>query len=542
MLKRPYKAQESLVCYWATQAVALCADIDDETLLEHVTPVQQAIERLGRDRRIIVVGGKSCGKSSLLAGIAGYPPIAAVPIQGTYTRWRYRCKDGEAAQSLFMPLAELEGLELVDTVDCSQDRETIDTLMKEADVIIGVVDARSPESSPCWEMLSGMDGVAERLLFAVTFVDTLSAEEELKLKETLREFCRVRFHTPPPLCSVTPNTAVSESFSERVQEMLEASGGIRTNIRAVIRASVDLVYKQGSILSTREAVARTDSGFLASIENEIDDLLSHQMKGLERRVHTLCSATQRALPRLLRRFNWTFGYLFSPVTLLRLELFGAGSEKFYYRTLSHDVLHMQEESDRQFLISCSTHWKGVRPRMKKTLECEIGDFPAEILERELAQLRDRLGRDLHHPFAQGRMRLHLADIFNQRSGWMMACLILICLSLTIGGAFGFIGQDSLATYGLAGALILWLGASLGHLVAARRIRQEVVQITRDMQIPLEQALSAAVKNLIVSRVSAYRSLYTAPRRKVSEHESSLEPLQKRHREINRQLHAAAPRL
>ena len=46
--------------------------------------------------------------------------------------------------------------------------------------------------------------------------------------------------------------------------------------------------------------------------------------------------------------------------------------------------------------------------------------------------------------------------------------------------------------------------------------------------------------MIVSRVAAYRRLYTDPRKRVAEYETTLEPLQKRQNEIMRQLRSAAP--
>ena len=49
-----------------------------------------------------------------------------------------------------------------------------------------------------------------------------------------------------------------------------------------------------------------------------------------------------------------------------------------------------------------------------------------------------------------------------------------------------------------------------------------------------------VQDMIVSRVAAYRRLYTEPRKKVADYETSLAPLQQRQSEIFRQLRSSAP--
>ena len=55
MLKRCYRAQESLVRYWAQQAVVLCDDIDDESLADSKSAIEQSIERMGKDRKKVSV-------------------------------------------------------------------------------------------------------------------------------------------------------------------------------------------------------------------------------------------------------------------------------------------------------------------------------------------------------------------------------------------------------------------------------------------------------------------------------------------------------
>lgn len=546
MLRRGFKTQESLSRYWAEQAVGLCHDIDDESLDEYIAPLEVEVKALERDRRVIAIGGEACGKSSLLAGVADCPLIARVPLENDYVCWRYRCLDGDATCSKFVPLEQLEGLELVDTRSCADERvaDTVRQLLHGADVVLAVIDGRQPEQSPVWALLAELP--PEQLpacLLAVTFTDTLSAEAALSLKESMRELCRHKTGAALPLYFVSPTAPQAmEAFALRVQEALAAPTGVRTAIRRVVEKGLDLVRKQGRVLNARAAVARTDSGFLAGIEQEIDNFLSHQLTSCQQCTDAYAEAALRALPDTLSKLRWSFGWFLSPVILLRLELMGAGTEKYYYRRLRDEVLEQQKASDGNFVISCGGHWRSVRPRMKQTLECEIGDFPEEALHGELSELRRRFGRDLYEPFVQTHLRYHLSKVFNARAGWMRACVVAWCFALFVAGVLGLAGFGRLALGALAVAGGIWLGGTVAHLVSSRRIRCKVVQLGQGLEEEMLATLGSYVERLLVSRVAAYRRLYTAPRRKVAQHEAMLEPLQQRHKMINMQLSAAAPRL
>ena len=546
MLTRGFRTQESLARYWAEQAVDLCNDIDDETLEELVPPVHAAIHSLQKDRRVMVIGGDACGKSSLLAMIASAPLIAKVPLKRHYVCWRYRNADGDATCSRFLPYEHLSGLELVDTLSCADAAvaDTVRQLLTGTDVIIAVMDGRSYAQSPVWDVLAAMPekGMGACLL-AVTYTDTLAADAAMKLKDTLREFCQGKLGRTLPQYFVSPtNKQACEVFAERVQEALQQPGGVRASIRNVLDKGVELVRKQGRVLNARAAVGRTDSGFLAGIEQEIDNFLSHQMLGVQQRSETYVASASYTLPLLLSSVRRTLGCTLSPVVLMRLSQLGAGTENCFYRLILDEVTRMQQESDEQFILSCAGHWKSVRPRMKKTLECEIGDFPQESLEQELQELRFRMSHNLYEPFSVARLRSSMSDLYNKRIGWMRSFVVFVCLFLCIAGVLGAIGQDIPAMGCVGVAAFIWLIGSVAHMVAARRIRREVQKLAVAMEPQLRKAISSEVENLVISRVAAYRQLYTLPRQKVAQQEAMLEPLQKRYSEINIQLSSVFPRI
>lgn len=544
-LRRVYSTQEGLVRYWADQALELCHDVDDDELAEYVQVVNEAREHLKKDRRIIAIGGAGSGKSALLAGLAGVPAIARYEREEPYVCWRYVCRDADATCSRFLPRENLYGLELVDTADCGGEAaELCRTLLQGADVVVAVVDGRSPQSSPVWELLAELpEKNLNATLLAVTHTDMLGAEQGLRLKDQLREISREKLRYPLPPYYVCPADARGvETFRSRVQESMLGPQGVRAAIRALAEVASDLVDKQGRILRARRMVSLTSNSFISGIDQEIDNILAFQMRGLEKLYSYMQDELQRAVPPLLQRVRRHFGLGLSPSTLLRLELLGADTDRALYCQMERQVQSLQAETDEQFAALCLKHWDDVRPRMKKTIECEIGEFPAEALGEELESLRKRFSGDLYDLVSGTGMRHKLYELFMAQAGWMRACLIFLCFLLTAGGVLGFVGQDMPAVCCVSAAALVWLGGAIGCQVACCHICRNLRGMAESLRGYMGSSLRGALERLIVSRVAAYRRLYTAPRRKVSRQNETLEPLQLRQKEIYLQLRTLIPRL
>lgn len=533
--------------YWAQQAVELCADIDDESLVESCGAVGKAIERMGQDRRVVLIGASGSGKSELLAGMVGCPVLSKVEPVHHYLRWRYLSDDGDTEHCRFLAEPALSGMELVNTRGCEQPAvaEAVAPLLPGADVVVAVVDARSISASPVWEMLAPLpEEGGPACLVALTHTDALDAEHTVKLSETVRTLCRERVGRVLPVYQLNPtNAALAAEFGSRVVEAMEgSSGGLRAAIRETMKCGSDLLYKQGSVLKARDAVARTDSGFLQGIEQEIDNFLARQMQGVRNCVLNYAAAAQRSMPRLIQHIRRSLGWFLSPVVLVRLESYGPAAENLYYRLVLDDVATQQEELDKQFVVSCGGHWRSVRPRMKQTLQCEIGDFPAAALEAELEQLRTRLQSALYDPFRSLKIRSAFATLFKCQVDWMRFLVVCFCLSLILAGVLGLLDFDDLAIILLAAAGGFWIFGSFIHFLVARKICSLMGTSAEPLRENLAEHLANLVQDMIVSRVSAYRRLYTEPRQRVAAYETSLAPLQQRQSEIFRQLRSAAPRV
>lgn len=545
MLKRCYRVQESQVRYWAQQAVELCEAIEDESLEPVRDAVLASIEMMEQDRRVVMIGASRSGKSELLAGMVGAPVLASVSPAYHYQRWRYLDDSGDSLHCRFLPEPNLYGMELVDTRGCENPAvaEVVAPLLPGADVVVAVVDARALDESPVWAMLAPLPvDRGPACLVAITHTDSLGAEQTVSLGDAVRQLCLEQVGRVLPVYQLNPrNPALADEFGNKVIAAMESSsGGLRAAIREVMRCGGDLLYKQGSILKARDAVARTDSGFLQSIEQEIDNFQTRQMQGVRNCVLNYSAAAQRSMPRLLHYLRRSMGWFLSPVVLMRLESYAAASENLYYNLLLSDVTQQQEELDKQFVHSCNGHWRSVRPRMKQTLQCEIGEFPAENLECELEELRLRLQNSLHEPFRFLKIRSHFAALFKCQVDWMRFFTTCMCLSLTVAGLLGFCALESMSFLFLGVAAAFWLLGSVIHLLVVRKICQLMRKEAEPLRENLAEHMTSLVQDMIVSRVSAYRRLYTDPRKRVADYETTLAPLQQRQSEIFRQLRSAAP--
>ena len=547
MLKRSYRVQESLVRYWAQQAREMYAIIGDDEMQPLLEAVEQSLAAMEGDRRIIVMGGADCGKTSLLSFISGLPVIRGGRQQESpYLRWRYGNNDGDAARSRFLPLPELKGIEFVDTGDCSEPevQEELLRLLPGSDAAIVVADARQGGASPAWEVLQQLPiNAVANVLVALTFTDHIGAEAALDLASRIREMCRQHLRLVVLVCSVNPTSEQGvETFLTRVQETLDSPEGARRAIRNTLEATGRLMTRQSGIINARTAAMRDETGFLSGIESEIDTFLAHQLDGVEGCAQDYASVPLGVLPKLQRKLRRSFGYVLSPLCLMQLEDMGAGAESSYYRLVCKEIMERQRESDSRFTASCQAHWRSVRPRMKQAIECEINDFPQDVLEAELNRLRRQLEHELYQPFNRLRIRSALDNAFSDQVGWMHTAHMLLCICLVLAGLLGFLGLDTLALCALGAVLVVWVLGAVQHAAVLRRLSGGLEREARTLDSVVHDEMPKLVRELVVSRVGAYRSLYAVASQRVSEYVERLQPLQERHNAILRELRTTAPRI
>lgn len=545
MIKRSYTARMGLVSYWAHRVLEFWQSVEATRFTDLARDVLRAERAMWLERRVIVIGAPGSGKSSLVAGLLGSELPLRAPMARSCVRWRFACSDGDVSDSRFLPKEELEGIEVVDTADCADPdcAARIEELFERTDVLIAALDCRRMDESPCWPLLQKAEDSVGAVILAITFMDQVGREELLRIKGSIRKLCHDRLHGHPVALIVSPNEAESrEAFAENVQEALDGPAGVRRLIRETGHAAADLNKSVCDVLDNRARVMSSNADFLNSIETEISNFRSHQLADIPQWRDRFARAFDDGLPRLLRRLRFSFGFLFSPVTILRLDQFARATELSSYRALVQDIWRHLTESDESFVASCEAHWRSVRPRMLAAMDYEMGEFPAQKLMLELQKVRSRLVRRLYRPFSEARMRRRFRAHFNRCIPWMMHCLRLICVLLLVAGVFGYFGQMAVASACMGGAFLAWLLATLGQWVASRRLRREVSEDMREFSPLFAASLAGALEDFLLMRVTAYRQLYNEPRLRIAHFEKTLEPLRARYPVIRDQLSGAMYRL
>ncbi len=545
MLSREFKKEESLIRYWANQAIELCYDIDDEELIQETAQIHAAIQRLNRDRRIIFIGDSKCGKSSLLAGVAQYPHIAGVPMKDEYLCWRYRCADGDATCSAFIPMENLEGLELTDTATCADpaNQDTILALMNTADVVIAVMDGRFAESSTVWPLLAALPIERKReVLITVTHTDLLGADEALKLKEKLQEISRMQLSAAPSIHFICPTTQKGlDSFIVRIKEALQAKHGLKADLKRVVDLTNALLSKQSNILRIRQTITSNNDNFLKDIDSNMQHFLKMQLDSAPLHADQYASTALMDQSKVIKALKKAMGRWLSPVTLVRMNLFGSDTENYYYHTVCDSIRRLQEESDAQFMASCHQHWDLIRPRMKKAMECDIGTFPAQSIAAELKSLRKRFTVAVHKPFNDTQLGHAINRTFLNSAFWMKFFVAIACLCLTVAGGLGAFGLTFLAIWMVLSSIIVWGLGSLFHLVSVAQCCREFSRHGEALALHMKECILPDIKDHFFSRMAAYRRLYNEPQKKVDRNKRRLAPIREQHLNIARQLATSLPR-
>lgn len=542
MIRRNFRRTENIVRYWAARALVLCRKIDHDEPSEAEPGVLDALALLDAPRRIMVIGESGCGKSSLIAGLLGFACVAAHKFDGPYIRWRLECDDGNASSSRFLPTRQLERLEIVDTAGSENalTTEALPPLLSSADIVIAVFGGDNPWSPSTWELLSVLpeDSRAVRIV-ALTHCDRRPPEDVMGIKAQLRELSAKHLGIELPLYQVSPGGHVQGSgldvFSTRIQDTLDSPELLRADIRALYTATVKLMDEQASILRRRDQMLRTDSGFLTSIDREIDGFQHRQAESIPAQVQALGHIAHALVPQLAELVLANMGAVVTPGRVLHMERMGEWVDEHYYELVRAEVEKRQEAQDRTFLFACRENWDQVRPRMKQKLGSDIGDFPEKTLGADLLILRKELGRLIYKPLNKMGIKNFIAGLGKEQAAWMERIIYLVLIFVIIGGVIGTLGHNYMGLISLGAAVAIWL-TGCGILQWEKsRLRRRIAEFAAPLQLLVVGYLEEPLRQLLVSRVSAYRKLYTKPRLKVARNAEQLAPLLKEHGEIYRAL-------
>lgn len=541
MLSLDHRSSESLVRYWAGRAVNLAKAMEDASLDDSIQRVEKAINRLDHDRRVLVLGERGSGKSSVLAGLSGLSFLPQHSMQQPYVRWRYSCRDSDGICSRFVAEPKMLGIELVDTQPLSNPdvQELLPSLIERTDILICVLDARSKANDSLWQLVEDLpEAWMGHCVLVVTHTDSLAVQESLDLKLSLRERC----HAIPERSIATYFVPMTDAktvgvFASRIAELLNSPEGHRADIKALAQCCDSLLYAEHAVLTARESLQRVNAGFVDGIDREIDHFQNKQCEGLDGAIDHYFGVAREAMPSFARVLLRGLNPCLTPSKLLRLECFAEAAELYYYRSLCAELLQRQADADRMFVLTCESHWKTARPCMVKALACDIGVFDAASLGSSLESLRRTFMVQLYDAFLEQKLRFQFFSLLQGRFSWLKGGFLGFCLFVVAAGIFGCLNWDEWAFGMLACAGVVWLFATLGILRTSYHIRQAMLAATDELVESMKLFLREPMSDYITRRVTAYRRMYVLPRQTLAKQSETLEPMQKAHSEIHRQLRA-----
>ncbi len=544
MLTLAHRSQKSILQYLAGQALTLSRDIADSSLTEHEQELQQALDQLSQDRRILLFGRAKSGKSSVLAALINEPVIARAETRERIARWR-TCppNDGPDQRAHYLMRDELAGFEFIDTADCQligvEDR--LPRLVEQSDIALAVVNSHDIENPIYWKTLAHLVEHSEHCRFAIvaTHVDSLNAMQLLRLKGALQD--GIRDYLPEPLpCFRLGSPDDIETMDELrayVQHSLDARDALYRDLINTANACQTLLQKHAILLAARQSARHADTGFLQGIDREIDRFLERQLSGVESLTDSYMQEIHQLPSSLCAWIRSHFNSFFVPSDLLLFERVVPDIESQYYSHLRTRILERQEESDRQFVLSCESHWNDVGERMQDKLHCDIGSFQNITLSRELGELHRQLLYSLHCAIQQRKLRASARQLLLPQAAKLYPLFILICMIIAVAGIIGFYEYDLFAVLCLIGALLIWLIATTVQYYQLKSVGKALESLILDVGSSIEQSLQTALGELVLSRVAAYRQLYKQPREALVEQERMLVPLTHRQRKLYQQFSA-----
>ncbi len=540
MLSLAYRSQKSLINHLAGQALALSREIAESSLVEHENTLSQALKVLTHNRRVLLLGRENSGKSTLLSALINEPLIPKVISRERVIRWRTTACEPESSPARYLMRDDLASLEFIDTTDhlLTGVVERLPELVAQSDIAIAVVNSRDLEDADFWIMLRDLLALETRCQFAIvpTHIDTLDAKQTLRLKGAIQDGIHDYVKTPIPYFPLDTREESDEltRLNAYIQEILDGEQGMHRDLVEASNACQALLQKQANVLQSRQAARSADTGFLRSVDEEINRFQERQLAGVEPLIESYVNDLQEISEDIEDELSGYFGSLFIPSDLLVYERVAPEIEAEYYLQLNAALLERQKDSDQQFLLACKSHWTSVEERMRETLHCNISSFQSGKLLHELAELHRQLFHTVYETLQQNQFRHKLHSMLTPLIAKIYPLFILICLMTAVAGGLGFYEYHFFGLLCIIAAGFFWLLASLVQQLNIRATSRALKALLIEVNHSISQPLASALAELVLSRVAAYRQLYKEPRELLVEQEKKLIPLMQEQRKLYQQ--------
>ncbi len=496
---------------------------------------EQALKACCTPQNITVIGLTGSGKSSILDALAGDKFCALSDGTDTVTCWHYGPTRStlpyEWARQRFYPADCLLNLEFRDTVGLEDEavQQKLNLILLSADVIPVVIKATDGINPALWDYLETLnEDLYPRMVLTLTHAETLSYEQAQALKETLRATSKERLGIQLPLYPVTPAGDCAgegvEALRIYVQEQLKARPMTDGRIKNLLDASSQLLNEQEEVLKARNRLSRLDTGFLSTIDHEIDRIQIQMEDEMPARLKAYADYVQENVSRLGKKSARQLGRILSIRRSMVIERFPAFIDEWFYEVVRAGVEQGHGNYNKEFLNICRDHWDHVRPRVKEQWNCDIGEFPAAKLQTDLDEYKKRLGCALYKPLRDFGIKPCLANLFREQGSVMHVEVRIILVLIMLAGLLGSFGENPAAFACLGLTLVIWLCCNVGLAWMGYKLNKDIVSAATDMHIAVECGLSDPLYQIMINSISDYRKLYLDIHKQVAVYAEQLAPL------------------
>ena len=390
----------------ADAAAAFSARIGPDRHFDSQEKVEEALAECCSPQNVTVIGMTGSGKSSTLDALAGERFCSRVSSEATLVRWQYRPHPAphthEWVLDLFYPSDALLNLEFWDTIGLEQEDapRKLKHIVPKSDAILVVISASDGNHSALWDYLRTLEErLHSRMVLVITHAELLSFEKLQSLKEELRSTSRECLGVQLPLYPVTTAGEHAgegvEALTACVQEVLKRSPLTDKRVERLLLATDSLLEEQGKVLDELSRLSKMDSGFLTSIDREIDRIQLQMEDEMPARLKAYAQYVQDCVPRLGKKSARQMGRFLSIRRTMILHKLPPVIDEWFYELVKSGIEERHAYYNKEFLNICQTHWNHVRPRVKEQWDCDIGDFPAAKLQTDLEVYKERLGRSIY---------------------------------------------------------------------------------------------------------------------------------------------------
>lgn len=505
------------------------------------------------DRHVVaVVGDKGAGKSSVLDLLSGCSFFSKAAEPALARLWCYARRPGEyihdGVETGYYPAEFLDHVRLMDTrgIDSLDSSVHLTRILTDVDIIIYVIDARTPQGAGSWQFLAQLPEESySRMVIAITHEDFFDYEQQQNIKSFIRKQSELHFGLEVPLYMLRAGGEFKgqggEALARRINSMidtLQIHSGAEENLLQVTRV---LLGEQKHVLHNQDMLSRLDAGFLSNIENEIDYMQQQIEKVLPARLQAISRFVQDCIPMMAKKAARQLGYFLSIRHLSRLSRMSFYIDSWFYEYIRKGIEEQHEYHNREFLVACEQHWNSVRPRVKDQLDCEIGPFPEDLMRARLDSYRRRLGRVVYVPLMDFGFKPCLTKLYAGQKGWMYRQLVLVLLLIIAAGFLGGLGESMAGVILLMCASGIWVLSSIALLFIRMRLTSQIVDAASDMNLAIQGCLKDPLYEATLGGVADYRKLYTNIRGYVAISAGQVAPLMAEHNKLFYQLSAFARR-